>query len=158
MSTLICFPKVGANVAEGTVGRWLKSEGERVEKGEPLVELITSKATFEVESPEGGVLRCVLAPEKSVLPVGYVLAVIGDGAESLPDVSPENARLLAAFHAAAATAASSEDGDGKASVKVRATPAARRIAKELGVDLAALTLPEGVSVVREDDVRRAAEK
>ena len=88
------IPKVDANMEEATIGRWLKAEGDVVKSKEPLVELITDKAAFELESPASGVLRKILAREKSVLPAQYVIALIGDGA--LPDVSEYNRRLVEA--------------------------------------------------------------
>ena len=158
MAALVRFPVVGANIIEGTVGPWRRREGEEVRYGEPLVEIITSKATFDVESPEHGVLRKILAPEKSVLPVGYILAIVGDAQETLPDISSENAALVESFRAEAA--ASPQDGEEAVQAvpqKVRATPGARRLARELNIDLATIPPAKG-SVRREDDVRRAAEE
>ena len=155
MAALVCFPKVGANVTEGAVGVWHKQEGDRVSEGDPLVEIITSKATFDVEAPAAGLLRRILAPEKSILPVGFVLGIVAGADEPLPDVDEENRRLLAEFKAQAAKG----DATGTATPvkKVRATPGARRLAKELGVDLTALQPSGGSGVIREDDVRRQAE-
>jgi len=153
MARRVRFPKVGANVAEGAVGVWHKDEGQPVSEGEPLVELVTSKATFDVESPAEGVLRKILAPSKSILPVGYVLCVIGTADEALPDVAEENERLLAEFRASARSAAGDVPGTKRT---LRATPGARRLARQLGIDLAAaVPLGEG-GVIREADVRRLA--
>ena len=63
---------------DGMIGRWLKREGERVEAGEPLVEIITDKAKFDYESPASGILRKIVATEKSTVPVGYVIALFAD--------------------------------------------------------------------------------
>jgi len=153
MATRVRFPKVGANVIEGAVGVWHKDEGDAISAGDPLVEIVTSKATFDVESPIEGVLRRILAPPKSVLPVGYILCVIGSTDEDLPDVGPENERLLAEFRASARNAAAKASG---AKRKVRATPGARRLARELGVDLASVVASGGSGIVREADVRRLA--
>ena len=153
MATRVRFPKVGANVIEGAVGVWHKAEGDAVSVGDPLVEIVTSKATFDVESPIEGVLRSILAPAKSVLPVGYILCVVGSIGEDLPDAAVENERLLAEFRASARTAAAAASG---AKRKVRATPGARRLAGELGVDLASVVPSGGGGVIREADVRRVA--
>jgi len=153
MATRVRFPKVGANVAEGAVGVWHKDEGESVSEGDPLVEIVTSKATFDVESPAEGVLRKILAPPKSVLPVGYILCVIGTADEILPDVAAENERLLAEFRASARGGAGEVPG---AKRTLRATPGARRLARQLGIDLAAAVPSEGSGVIREADVRRLA--
>ena len=153
MATRVRFPKVGANVTEGAVGVWHKREGEAVSEGEPLVEIVTSKAPFDVESPASGLLRKILAPSKSVLPVGCILCVIGTAEEALPDVAAENERLLAEFRAAARGVS----GDAPAAKhRVRATPGARRLAGELGINLAAAAPSGGGGIIREADVRRLA--
>ena len=157
MAALVRFPKLGANVVEGAVSAWRRREGDSVRKGDPLVEIVTSKATFDVESPADGVLRRILAPEKSNLPVGYVLALVGEPGEELPDVDGENGRLLAAFRAEALQRRSGEAEPGATASrkKVRATPGARRLAIELGIDLGEISLPSGSGVIREEDVRRS---
>lgn len=151
MIAYIRLPKLGANITEGVVGAWRKRAGDVVRAGDPLVEIITSKATFDVESPAEGVLRNPLAPEKSTVPIGYVLALVADADEPLPDVTAENARLLAEFRGQAQAAARA--GEGAPGRTVRATPGARRRAKEAGVDLAAIPLPPGRDVLNEEDVR-----
>ena len=155
MAECIRLPKLGANVGEGVVGPWRRAEGDAVRAGEALVEIVTSKATFDVESPRDGALLRVFAPERSSVPVGYVLAVVGDAGEEAPDVSEENAALVAAFRAEAHSGGEAEAAAGDAAAKkVRATPGARRAARELGIDLTDIPLPEGSRVVREADVRR----
>ncbi|HHX39050.1 MAG TPA: hypothetical protein GX715_03725, partial [Armatimonadetes bacterium] len=84
---------------EATVGRWLKSEGEPVAEGEPLVELITDKITFELEATGSGILRQAYFREKSVVPVGCTLAALGDSTEALPDIEAENRERIAAWEA-----------------------------------------------------------
>jgi pyruvate dehydrogenase E2 component (dihydrolipoamide acetyltransferase) len=133
------LPKLSANIAQATVTAWLKNEGDTVRKGEPLVELTTDKAVVEVEAPRGGTLRRCLAAPKRTLPVGYILALIGDDHSPLPDVSAVNRRLL---HKQRETVAGPRTGGRDAATRgatrVRATPAARRLARELGLDLAAV--------------------
>lgn len=154
MAAVVRLPKLGANLVEATVGVWRKREGDPVRAQEPLVEMITSKATFEIESPADGILMKVLAPEKSNIPIGYALGIIGAAQEDLPDVAAENERLLAEFRAQAASRA---DGKGPSerpgAVKVRATPGARRLAREAGLDLSEIPMPPGRDVLREEDVR-----
>jgi pyruvate dehydrogenase E2 component (dihydrolipoamide acetyltransferase) len=82
----IVMPKYGLQQDEGTVVRWLKNEGEKVEKGEGLVEVETDKAVFEYESPEAGVLRKILVKEGSVVPVLSVIAVVTDSPDEPVDV------------------------------------------------------------------------
>lgn len=76
MAIEVVMPKLSEGMIEGTVVKWLKKEGGKVEKGEPLVEVMTEKATYEVESPAGGILSKVLVAEEEISPVGSVLGVI----------------------------------------------------------------------------------
>ena len=149
------IPTIDTNVEEATLTRWLKKEGDRVRKGEPLVELTTEKAAFEFEAPRSGLLRKILAEEKSIVPVGYVIALIGEANDPLPDVMEANRRLLERRQRrSAASARPAREAAGGGPSKVRATPAARRLAKEKGVDLAAVGSKAGVDIVRETDVIR----
>ena len=100
MVTKLVFPKFDANIMDGMIGRWLKREGERIEAGEPLVEIITDKAKFDYESPASGILRKIVAIEKSTVPVGYVIALFADADEPLPDVTAENEAALARYREA----------------------------------------------------------
>ncbi len=143
MVTKVIMPKLAANVEEATVGQWFKREGEAVAVGEPLFEAITDKAAVEVKAEAAGVLRRIVARENSVVPVGQVIALIGEAAEPLPDLGPQ--RPLPATGARAAEAAA-----------VKASFGARRLARELGVDLAAITPSRPDGRLTEDDVRRAA--
>jgi pyruvate dehydrogenase E2 component (dihydrolipoamide acetyltransferase) len=157
----------------GTIVRWLKSEGDQVEKGEPLYELDTDKVTQEVEAEASGVLLKILAGEGEEIEVGKRIAVIGEqgedvAAEPEPDVeeddqeegSPgeareeerERVREVAAEEEEPAVDAQPSRVDGR----VKASPLARRIARERGIELMNLTGtgPEGRIVA--EDVERAA--
>lgn len=155
MAALVRLPKLAANVVEASVGLWRKNEGDLVRAGEPLVELITSKATFDLESPADGVLLQQCAPTKSTVPIGFILASIGQPRETAPDVRSENARVLADFRAQAAAQAAVAKPD---AAKVRATPGARRLARESGIDLAQVPLAAGQDIIREEDVRAFLDK
>src|SRR5215218_3583019 len=76
MATSIAMPQLGESVTEGTVGRWLKALGERVEKDEPLVEVVTDKVNVEVPSPEAGYLVRIAVEEGQTVPVGTEIAVL----------------------------------------------------------------------------------
>jgi pyruvate/2-oxoglutarate dehydrogenase complex dihydrolipoamide acyltransferase (E2) component len=133
------LPDLGEGLTEGEVARWLVSEGQEVAEDDPLVEIQTDKTTVEIPSPAAGTVSRILVDEGKVVPVGTVLIVIGgepDGDQPRAEEPPP---------APAAEA------------KVRATPLVRRIANELGVDLAAVegTGPQGR--ITEDDVRHAAD-
>ena len=82
MSFSVQMPALGESVTEGTVTRWLKQEGDRVEVDEPLLEVSTDKVDTEIPSPAAGVLERIVAGEDETVEVGGELAVIGDGAGS----------------------------------------------------------------------------
>jgi pyruvate dehydrogenase E2 component (dihydrolipoamide acetyltransferase) len=129
------LPDLGEGLTEGEVVRWLISEGQEIAEDEPLVEIQTDKATVEIPSPAAGKVAKILVGEGDVVPVGTVLVVIGDGA---------------------APAAVEQPAEARSSERVRATPLVRKVAQELGVDLASVhgTGPQGR--ITEEDVRNAA--
>jgi pyruvate dehydrogenase E2 component (dihydrolipoamide acetyltransferase) len=153
VATEVILPRLGQGMESGTIVRWLKSEGEPVEKGEPLFELDTDKVTQEVEAEAAGVLLKIAVSEGEV-PVGQTVAFIGEQGEDVPEVAaapppvvaeaPSNSLLQAKEEQVPAAAAS---GNGR----IKASPLARRLARERGIDLAALhgTGPEG-RIVAED--------
>ena len=155
------MPKIDANVLEGTIGRWLKQEGEPLRAREPLVEIITDKATFDLESEHDGLLRSRVAPEKSTVPVGYVLALLSEGeGEPLPDVAAENEHTMQRYRASLLFGAAEPEGaagnSGNAAdaghPRPEATPAARRLARRERVRLEDVART-AQGVIREDDVR-----
>jgi pyruvate dehydrogenase E2 component (dihydrolipoamide acetyltransferase) len=149
------MPKADENMAEGTVLRWLVGPGAEVGEGEDVVECVADKGEFTVWAEEAGTVVKTFAPEQSVVPVGYVLAAIGGPGEPVPDVESENASILArAREELKATAA----GGAFAPERVRATPAARALAKEKGVTLARVAEALAGRIVREADVRDFLEK
>jgi pyruvate dehydrogenase E2 component (dihydrolipoamide acetyltransferase) len=150
----------------GTIVKWLKSEGDRVEKGEPLYELDTDKVTQEVEADASGVLLKI-AVEGGEVDVGRTIAVIGEEGEEVPVAASEGASVTenGARQAEPATDTAPEDvpqgqslGPVRSSdgARIKASPLARRIAREQGVDLASIrgTGPDGRIVA--EDVERAA--
>lgn len=157
MVTKLVFPKFDANIMDGMIGRWLKREGERIVTGEPLVEIITDKAKFDYESPASGILRKIVATEKSTVPVGYVIALFAEADEALPDVTAENEAALARYREAVALAKEAKAQAGAAAPpsgveRIRATPSARRLAKEARINLGDIKLPPGKNVISEEDV------
>jgi pyruvate dehydrogenase E2 component (dihydrolipoamide acetyltransferase) len=89
MATSVQMPALGESVTEGTVTRWLKQVGDRVEVDEPLLEVSTDKVDTEIPSPAAGVLQKIVAQEDETVAVGGELAVIGDGTEAAPAPAPE---------------------------------------------------------------------
>ena len=155
MATEIKLPRLGQGMESGTIVRWLKSEGEPVEKGEPLYELDTDKVTQEVEADASGVLLRIAVQEGEV-EVGHTIAVIGEQGEEVPE-QEEAAPKKEAPSEAPAPAPVSRDGEPRERVRIKASPLARRIARERGIDLSGITGtgPEG-RVVAEDVERGAA--
>src|SRR3989442_15325647 len=87
MATNVVMPKMGESISEGTILRWLKKEGDKVEKDEPIVEISTDKVDTEVPSPFAGTLSKILAQEKETIAVGKTLAFIG-GASGQTEAKP----------------------------------------------------------------------
>src|SRR3954471_21246723 len=85
MAFSVQMPALGESVTEGTVTRWLKQEGERVDVDEPLLEVSTDKVDTEIPSPAAGVLQRIVVREDETVQVGAELAVIGDGADGAAD-------------------------------------------------------------------------
>ncbi len=152
-------PRISANVTDATLTAWLKKEGEAVAKGEPLLELTTEKTAFELESPCKGILRKQIATTKSVLPTGYVLALVGGASDALPDVEPANRTIIETHRKASAPISKPKAGNKrtKSKERVRATPAARRVARENDVELADVKEATGSEVVSEELVLKYLE-
>ena len=149
-------PKLDANIEEVTVTEWLKHEGDHVRKGEPLAEFTTDKACVEFESPGSGIVRRIVAGKKSTVPVGFVIALIGAADDPLPEVAADNEKLLSArrqsLRAAKKTAPAAPASCGPKLTRVRASPAARRLARELNIDLTSLQEASGGGVITESTI------
>jgi pyruvate dehydrogenase E2 component (dihydrolipoamide acetyltransferase) len=180
MSSQVTLPRLGQGMESGTIVRWLKSEGEAVEKGEALYELDTEKVTQEVEADASGVLLKILAGEGEEIEVGKPIAVIGEEGEEISAESGDSAEGEAEDPTKVTEEEKAEEGEpaperekererGREAGpeepaepeqrqdggRVKASPLARRIAKERGVDLSGLrgTGPEGRIVA--EDIERA---
>ncbi len=154
MATSIVMPQMGYDMQEGTVLKWLKKEGDEVARGDILAEIETDKATVEFEAYVGGVLGKIVAVEGVAIPVGELIAVIIAPGEELPDNlgAPSEEPPPAAPKAAAAPApAAAPNRTPEAEGEVRASPIARRLAKERGIDLSSVTgTGPGGRIVEED--------
>jgi 2-oxoglutarate dehydrogenase E2 component (dihydrolipoamide succinyltransferase) len=140
MSIAVELPALGESVLEGTVARWLVKEGDRVERDQPIVEVTTDKVDAEIPAPEAGVIEAIVAAEGDVVPVGGVLARIAVGAgdaKPRPAAAASPARATAAAPKAAPPppAPAGRSPAPAAGEGVRATPVARKVADEAGVDL-----------------------
>jgi len=155
VATTVIMPKLGLTMKEGTIEKWLKQEGDRVEKGEPLVEIITEKLNFQYESPASGILRKILHPEGKVVAVTTPIAIIAEEGEALPEfeaIKPE-APAEASVPAAAVRSEAKEHRE-----RIFASPAARKIAQEKGIDLSLLKGSGPDGRITQADVLKAAER
>ncbi len=153
MAYRVTMPQLGYDMTEGAVARWRKREGESVQRGEVIAEIETDKATVELEAFASGVVRKILLPEGRRVPVGTLIAVIAGPDEPIDDIlkeagappAPSAPPAEVPAPAAAQPEAPPEEG------RVKATPVARRLAEELGIDLRQVkgTGPEG-RITRED--------
>lgn len=160
MAEIVSMPKLGFDMAEGTLVRWVKNEGDAIAKGDVLAEIETDKATVEVESSFSGVVARHLVEAGAIVPVGTPIAVIGAEGEEVKDVpglsgAPEKAPAPAAAAPVPTPAAPAAPQPAAAapvsSGPVVASPLARRIAADNGLDLAAVrgTGPGGRIVKRD---------
>ena len=156
MATTIIMPKLGLTMTEGTIEKWLKKEGDRVEKGEPLLKILTEKINFQYESPASGILRKVLYKEGAVVPVTTPIAIIAEEGEALPEIEVTKTQAPSPEQAPAPAAARKESKEPHE--RIFASPAAKKIAEEKGIDLSTIagSGPEGRIVLA--DVVNAAGK
>ncbi len=177
MAFTLTMPEVGETVTEGTIERWLKKPGDKVEKYEPIVEINTDKVNVELPCPVNGTLTEILAQEGETIPVGAELARLetaegevpaeitpvqaDEQPEPLAEPAKEKAPVAAAKKEApareAAAASPERDGRDGGGERRRATPRVRKMAEELGVNLAQLTGSGPNGRIVEEDVRAAAE-
>ncbi len=155
MPVELVMPKMTYDMREGKVMRWLKQRGDQVGRGEPIVEIETDKAVVEVEATVGGRLHEILADEGATVPVGQAIALIAAPDEPMSDAKPRaptpfDSRPVAPAPAKAAAAPVPETGPAQAG-QVRASPLARRLARQKRIDLTQVkgTGPGG-RVTRED--------
>ena len=165
MSESVKMPALGESVTEGTVSSWLKAVGDAVEADEPLLEVATDKVDTEVPSPASGVLLEIRVPEDETVEVGTVVAIISETAPSAAPAAPAvaaapvapvdpfpNASTLAAVATGAPVVATPAVATGSAYV----TPIVRKLARDLGVDLATVSGTGVGGRVRREDVEAAA--
>ena len=160
MATEVKLPRLGQGMESGTIVKWLKSEGEAVEKGDPLYELDTDKVTQEVEAEASGVLLKIAVTEGEVA-VGKTIGFIGEQGEAGAAEAPAKEETPAKQEAkkeekpAEAPEPAAEPANGSTNGRIKASPLARRIARERGIELSQIrgTGPDGRIVA--EDVERA---
>jgi pyruvate dehydrogenase E2 component (dihydrolipoamide acetyltransferase) len=167
MATQIVMPKMSDTMEEGVVVKWLRREGDRVASGDALAEIETDKAVLELEANMDGVVRKIVAHEDSKVPVGQLIAVIGSEDEDISSLIGESSSLptqapppvaRAASTSPAATLSTAAPSSGAAArqativrERIDASPLARRMAEEAGIDIAqVLGTGPGGRVVKRD--------
>ena len=158
MATDVIMPQMGFDMEEGTVVRWLKAEGDNVDRGEPIVEVETDKATVEVESFASGLLRRIVVTEGITVPVGQVIGIIASADEALPTIeTPASMPDTLAKPVTARSEPHSPAVEGAKGDRILVSPLAKRIAEEKGVDLSTVTGTGPKGRITKEDVLAAAE-
>ena len=163
MTTKVTMPQLGESVVEGTVGKWLVSEGDSVEKDQPLVEILTDKADSELPAPAAGVVVKLLAEVDDVLSVGEVLCEIDEngaaaasgaasGSGEKPDVTPAKGK---AKGEAKGKPQDAERADAEVRGEPEASPSVRKLARELGVSLSDVSGSGESGRITHEDVQQA---
>ncbi len=147
----VIMPKLGLTMEEGTIVRWLKVEGDEVEKDEVIFEVQTDKVVMEVESPASGILGRILVGEDETVPIAHVVAYIVAPGEEVSEVLPE----VDIIEAVPVTEVPSRPQP--SSKPIMATPAARRLARDKGVGLADLRGSGADGMIVKEDVLAALE-
>ncbi|PIC99519.1 2-oxoglutarate dehydrogenase complex dihydrolipoyllysine-residue succinyltransferase [Sporosarcina sp. P29] len=154
----IRVPELAESITEGTIAKWLKQPGENVDKGEFIVELETDKVNVEVISEEAGVLSELLAAEGDTVEVGQVIAIVGEGSGAPAQQAPQATEAAAPAPAPAqkeetpAPAATAVTEEASSSDRTIASPAARKLAREKGINLADVSPVDPMGRVRAQDV------
>jgi len=167
MAFTLTMPEVGETVTEGTIERWLKQPGDKINKYDPIVEINTDKVNVELPCPVSGTVTEHLVKEGDTVPVGAALAIIEEVAGETPaevalprpTADAAVAPTPVATAAAPAAAPARRDGNGATAVSAddrrRATPRVRKLAEELGVALASVTGSGPGGRIVEHDIRAA---
>src|SRR5262245_51359629 len=147
MPTNVIMPALELAQESGKVLRWLKAPGDRVQKGDPLVEIETDKITTEIEAPESGILGEVTAREGDVVPVGQTIARIVESAGAVVGAAAGRGAAAAAAGSAGSSVApglsSASGAGGSSGAAIKASPLARKLAEQHGVDLAEIKASGG---------------
>ncbi len=147
------FPDVGEGITEGEIVRWLVKEGDEVQADQTLAEIETDKAIVEMPSPYAGTVLKLHFKEKELVKVGQALVTIGEKGESLAAAAPPGPQPAAAPAAPAALPAPGPAAPAPAPGEVLATPKVRALARELGIDIAAVKGTGPGGRVTEEDLR-----
>ncbi len=146
----IIVPELAESITEGTISQWLKQPGDVVERGEFIVELETDKVNVEIVSEEAGTLKEHLAAEGDTVQVGQVIAIVGEGSGAATE--PKADAPAEKETATATTETEVVEESGATDDRTIASPAARKLAREKGIDLAAINPVDPMGRVKVQDV------
>ncbi|WP_077614649.1 2-oxoglutarate dehydrogenase complex dihydrolipoyllysine-residue succinyltransferase [Caenibacillus caldisaponilyticus] len=159
-------PELAESITEGTIARWLKNVGDKVNKGDDIVELETDKVNVQISAEDEGVLTEIKKGEGETVEVGEVIAVLDESAAgAAPAAKPANAPAAKAEEPAGEKAATPKQAEAPKPAanapaaetdRLVATPAARKLARELGIDLKTVTASDPLGRIRPEDVQRQA--
>jgi len=154
----IKMPKFGETMTEGTINKWFKQISEEVKKGEPLFEVNTDKATLEMESPAEGILKIILVEEGETAAIGDIVAVIAEKGEKIDTdkYQPGSQKSMTASENELTDRTSRESEDIKVSIedKIKASPAAKRLAEEEEIDLSKITPGDNRDFIIVEDIEK----
>jgi len=162
--TPVAIPQIFENMEEATIGQWLVKEGQQIEIETPLCQLITEKTTLDLPSPAAGTILKLIVAEKAIVPTHFIIALIGEENEEFPDLAtlnPTPASSPTPIPTPIAPATSnpvSAPATANAGSRLRATPAARRAAKDAGVNLEDVAAAFPNKVLSEEDVKAFASR
>ena len=154
----VLLPTLDVNTTHATLTAWHKKIGDTLRAGDIVAELTTDKAAFDLESPCDGILLKILAPEKSILPAGYILALVGAPGDMDETAESDNAALLEATVPSGEAAPKNLDVENSLlnighspspPPQIRATPKARRLAQQHNIDLAKVHAQTGGVLIDE---------
>ena len=174
MAVDVVMPQMGESIFEGTITKWLKKPGDKVERDEPLFEISTDKVDAEIPSPSAGVLKEIKIPEGQTVPIQTVVAVIdgagGAGASvpatapapapaktspPVPAPAPPAANLPLALPGTSAAPVTAAPAAGPGTERIHSSPLVRRLAKEHGIDLASLEGTGAAGRITKEDIEAA---
>lgn len=154
----VIMPSLGFDMTEGKLARWLKHDGDKVERGQAIAEIETDKATVEVEATESGTLRNVTVQEGQTVPVGTVMAILAGDGEKVDGKKAAAAQAATAPVAPAAPPPAESKAPAQPAGRIKVSPVARKMAEQAGLDLAALRGSGPDGRITERDVEAALEK
>src|SRR5580704_11721061 len=141
MAVDVVMPQMGESIFEGTITKWLKKPGDKVERDEPLFEISTDKVDAEIPSPSAGVLKEIKIAEGQTVPIQTIVAVIdgaGGAAASAPAPAAVPAKAAPAAASVPSPATPAAASSSSSTERIHSSPLVRRLAKEHGVDLSAI--------------------